>query len=255
MKILESSAETLSVIQLGATVLAIAGAFYFTYSITALLTILLGYFLYAGIGISMMYHRYWTHRTFEIHPWLVWLFTSFGILAGRGSIIGWVYIHRLHHKHADTDKDPHLPVNYAKWKSFFPHLMKYGRDMNIFVVRDMLTKTHARIGKYYLGIILTWVMLLAVIDPWLAYFGWIVPVALANFAFNTFLFMGHGEGYENHEVSNSSTNNFVHGYLLWGEGWHNNHHAQPWSYKFGNKWWELDPIYFLIKAIKNDKVS
>lgn len=255
MKLFESSATSLTVVQLGTTFLAILGLFYFTYDLVSIITILLTYFLYAGIGISMMYHRYWTHRTFEMHPFLVWFLSFFGIVAGRGSILGWVYIHRLHHKHADTDKDPHLPKNYKKWKSFFPILMKYGEKMNIFIVRDMLDKKQSFIGKYYLLIILVWAFLLGLISPWLLYFSWIVPVALTNLAFNTFLFMGHGDGYENHHVENSSTNNFLHGYILWGEGWHNNHHAKPWSYKFGDNWWEFDPIYYIIKVLKNDKIS
>lgn len=250
MQLIQSSAESLSIIQLGSTILALAGLFYFDYTLSALLTVIIAYFLYAGVGVSMMYHRYWTHRSFKMNKTLAWLLTWFGIVAGRGSVIGWVYIHREHHKYADTELDPHRPEGYTSWKVFFPHLMGYGRKLNKFVVRDMLNKTHANISKYYLLYVIGWVSVLAVINPWLAYFGWIVPVAITNFALNTFLFMGHGVGYKTHITQDTSTNDWIHGYLLWGEGWHNNHHAKPGRWNFSDKWWELDPVAWLVRVVK-----
>jgi len=250
MKWLESSANTLGFIQLFAIVATIVGLFTFEFSSNALLITVLFYFLYSGVGISMMYHRYWTHKSFKMNSFLVWLCSFFGIVTGRGSIVGWVYVHRLHHKYSDTEKDPHRPPNYKKWKVFFPHLMGYGEKMNVFVVRDLLTKTHARIGKYYLAIVLGYAGILFVISPALFYFAWALPVAITNIMYNTFLVAGHEHGYTNHAAGNESTNTWPFGYLLWGEGWHNNHHAKPGNYNFGSKWWEFDPIGYLIERVK-----
>ena len=38
--------------------------------------------------------------------------------------------------------------------------------------------------------------------------------------------------------------------LAWGEGWHNNHHAFPYSAAFGLRWFEFDPGYLLIKLLE-----
>jgi stearoyl-CoA desaturase (delta-9 desaturase) len=51
-----------------------------------------------------------------------------------------------------------------------------------------------------------------------------------------------------------SQNNFVLGYLGWGQGWHNNHHHDPKSYDFGTnisgKWWEFDPCRIFLPFLK-----
>jgi len=39
------------------------------------------------------------------------------------------------------------------------------------------------------------------------------------------------------------------GYTVWGEGWHNNHHANPGAAKFGQRWWEFDISYQVIRLI------
>ena len=47
----------------------------------------------------------------------------------------------------------------------------------------------------------------------------------------------------------NSTNNIITGYLVGGEGWHNNHHAEPANPKFGRRWWEFDLGYLIIKLV------
>lgn len=251
---MQSSSIGLSIIQWGAMLLTLAGIFVFEYDLTAVATIILFYFLYAGLGVSMMFHRYYTHKSFKMNKNLAWVFTWLGILAGRGSPMGWVYVHRDHHANADIDgKDPHRPAGYKWWWVFFPHLMQYGKNMNLHIIRDMITdKKQVHVGKYYNAYLAGWVLLLLLIDPWLAYFGWIVPVAITNVAFNSFHHTGHGHGYqsEKNHKSADSTNTWIHGYFLWGEGWHNNHHSSPHKWKFGNKWWELDPVSWVIGAVK-----
>jgi stearoyl-CoA desaturase (delta-9 desaturase) len=59
-------------------------------------------------------------------------------------------------------------------------------------------------------------------------------------------------GYRNHELSDDlSKNNFILGFLVWGEGWHNNHHKFPIRAKYGEKWWEVDISYLIIKLIRS----
>jgi stearoyl-CoA desaturase (delta-9 desaturase) len=38
--------------------------------------------------------------------------------------------------------------------------------------------------------------------------------------------------------------------LAWGEGWHNNHHAFPYSAAFGLRWFEFDPGFLLIRLLE-----
>lgn len=254
MKLFQSSATGLSIIQWCAMLSAVAGVFYFDFNLTAILTATVTYFLYAGVGISMMFHRYYTHRSFEMNKSLANVLTWFGVLAGRGSPMGWVYVHRDHHKNSDIEgKDPHRPDGYKWWWVFFPHKMMYGKKMNLRLIKDMIRDPYQiHLGNYYNLYIVVWVALLFVIDPWLAYFAWVIPVSLTNIAFNTFHHTGHGHGYRlsENEKSGNSTNTWIHGYFLFGEGWHNTHHAHPRRWNFGEKWWEFDPVALFIRNVK-----
>lgn len=245
-----ATSKSLTLIQLLSTILTIAGFWYFTFDLNAILTVLIFYFLYTGIGVSMMLHRYYTHKSFEFKwKWLEYVFGLFALLAGRGSIIGWVHVHREHHAFSDTEKDPHYPKKYS-WRIFFPYFMNYGVKINRSFIRDYYTKNHLLINKYYMLIILFWMLFLLLIDPWLLYFGWIVPMAITQIMLNAFIYLGHNKGYTNHVHRDDSKNNWFFGYFIWGEGWHNNHHKNAKNWKFGEKWWEIDVVSYLIKLIK-----
>jgi fatty-acid desaturase len=248
--VFEANSKSLSIIQLSATIGAIVGFWYFDFNLLSIITAIFFYFLYTGVGVSMMLHRYYTHRSFKFKwKWLEYVFGFFAVVAGRGSIIGWVHVHREHHAFSDTEKDPHYPKKY-NWKIFFPYFMNYGNKINRALIRDFYTKNHLLINKYYMLIILSWVLFLAIIDPWLMYFGWFLPMAITQIMLNSFIYLGHNVGYTGHEIKDDSKNNLFFGYLLWGEGWHNNHHKNARNWKFGEKWWEIDVVSNIIKLVK-----
>jgi stearoyl-CoA desaturase (delta-9 desaturase) len=57
-------------------------------------------------------------------------------------------------------------------------------------------------------------------------------------------------GYRNYETREDSTNNWLFALLTNGEGWHNNHHADPRSARHGHRWWELDLTYVSLWALE-----
>jgi stearoyl-CoA desaturase (delta-9 desaturase) len=59
----------------------------------------------------------------------------------------------------------------------------------------------------------------------------------------------HVWGYRNYETSDVSRNNVIIGFLVSGEGWHNNHHADPRSARHGHQWWELDVTWLMIRSL------
>lgn len=170
-------------------------------------------------------------------------------MAGRGGIIGWVYVHRLHHKLSDTVNDPHYP-NLSLWGMLFPDYSKFDKDVNLRVVKDLLKKEYIKIDKYYNLLILIWAATLFLIDPNLFYFGWILPVVLTHIMFNSFLIIGHRLGYRNHKTKDNSTNFWLYAITLWGEGWHNNHHNNPRAWSLKERLWELDIISYVIKLVR-----
>jgi stearoyl-CoA desaturase (Delta-9 desaturase) len=62
-----------------------------------------------GLGITVGYHRLFTHRSFKAAPWLKLILAVAGSLAVEGPIIRWVADHRRHHQHSDREGDPHSP--------------------------------------------------------------------------------------------------------------------------------------------------
>lgn len=250
MKYFASSALTLTVIQIITTLFTVLGIFYFDFDTENLLIFFLFYFLYSGVGVSITLHRYWTHHSFEFKsPIIKWIFTWFALMAGRGSIIGWVHVHREHHKFSDTEKDPHAS-SIAKWRVFFPLMLGYGSKINKFLVKDLMTPLQIKINQYYVFLILFWISFLSIFGLEFLYFAWIVPVTVTQIVINSFLYFGHTYGYTNYDVNDKSKNLWIYGILFWGEGWHNNHHKNPGKWNNQDKWWEVDMAAWTIQMVK-----
>ena len=247
---LTASAKNLSILQLVSLAMTIAGVFIFDFTWVSLAYVLVGYFLYSGIGVSMTLHRYYSHHSFEFkRDILKWICTWFAIVAGRGSPLGWVYVHRTHHKFADTLQDPHDPTTVGL-KIFFPHLLQYGDTINKRLIIDMLGKIHVNINKYYLLFIVFWSIALLMISPSVFYFFYVIPFTLSYIALDLFVFLSHTYGYRNFETRDTSKNNWFISLILWGEGWHNNHHKNPGNFTTKIKWWEVDPIGYFINIFR-----
>jgi stearoyl-CoA desaturase (delta-9 desaturase) len=245
-----ASAKNISILQLVSLAMTITGGFFFDFTWTSLVYVLIGYFLYSGIGVSMMLHRYYSHHSFEFKSDILkWICTWFAIVAGRGSPLGWVYVHRLHHTHSDTLQDPHDPETVG-WKIFFPHLLKYGDAINKRIIIDMLTKFHISINTHYMWFIILWSVALLMISPTVFYFFYVIPFTMSFIALDFFVFLSHKYGYRNFETKDTSKNNWFISLILWGEGWHNNHHKNPGNFTTKIKWWEIDLLGNFINIFR-----
>jgi len=74
--------------------------------------IIVGLILYTlrGFGITVGYHRLFTHESFKASRPIAFLLALFGGLAGQGTMSWWVFRHRAHHRYTDKEGDPHSPV-------------------------------------------------------------------------------------------------------------------------------------------------
>ncbi len=70
--------------------------------------LVVGYLL-TGIGVTVGYHRLFTHRAFQTKQWLRWTFAILGSMAVEGPVLSWVADHRKHHQFSDQEGDPHSP--------------------------------------------------------------------------------------------------------------------------------------------------
>ena len=245
-----STPLTLSFTYLVSTVAGIAYLWINPFTTFDLLYILIGWFLLAGVGIEVFYHRYISHTSFKTYRLVEILGYPFGILAGRGSPTEWAAVHRTHHKFADTDLDPHNPRKDT-WRLFFPYRFLYTQHINPFIVKDLLkSNTQRFITKYYNLIIGVFAISLAFISLDVFFYLWVIPVALTGWFVALGTVFNHMYGYRNYQTNDKSSNSIIMAILLWGQGWHNNHHAQPTRWNLQEKWWEFDPSALVIRLIK-----
>jgi fatty-acid desaturase len=242
-----------AIILLLCQVVAHAALFYgfFTFSLAEWGYVFLVYFITGCLGMSITFHRLLSHCAFKSPRW----FEIFGTLAASygltGSSLAWVNNHRAHHRYADTDKDPHAPshIGYTKvqWGSMFTSAtrLRYVKHIR----RD---KFHIFMHRYYFhfhAVILLCITVLFGLHAAAVFY--LAPAAVLWNAGSFINTICHSRfGYTNYNVRDKSKNNFVLGVFMWGEGWHNNHHARPGAAKFGRLWFELDISWYMIRIIK-----
>jgi len=205
------------------------------------------YFITGCFGMTMTYHRLLSHASWVAPRW----FQYFGTLAGSygltGSTIGWVAIHKEHHHHTDKEGDPHSPEHMGffrvQWLSMFES------PNPRYVIPLIRSKFHGFLHKWYfelhLLIAITWYL----IDPMLLISAYLFPAMILWNAGSFINTLTHMTGYRNWDTNDNSTNIPLLGILMWGEGWHNNHHWKPSDPSFQSKWWEFDIGGLFIKIL------
>lgn len=213
--------------------------------------ILLMYFVYGGLGVATTFHKLLTHRSYQTTKTIERLFSIFGTLGGTGSSIAWVAMHVEHHKHSDKISDPHSPAQ----KGLRVLLLDYNIDSKKLngpskvLLRDPF---HVFLHNYYGLVHLTWAVLLVSWGLDVLFSFYIIPMILTVVMSNYIIYFCHssGFGYRNFDSDDNSRNNLIGGYLVFGEGWHNNHHYHPRNANFKQKWWEFDLAYQVVKLIR-----
>ena len=180
-------------------------------------TIAISLFVYISImlGITMGYHRYYSHKAFKMPKWIEYYLLFFAHIAMFGPAITWVANHREHHKYVDTEKDPHSP-HYRGW------LMAYAGqvliDIDFKLVRDLLKDNlHRMQVKYYWHVIIVYAAILFSINPMLLIYAWLVPAGFAKL-------IGSLVFTYSHRGKKANSDTWV-GIITLGEGFHDKHHV------------------------------
>lgn len=255
MTIFSSNNKSLFILQCSSILLILFGIILgVNFNIYYLLLSICMFYVYSIFGISMMLHRYYTHKSFELHPAVKYFFTLFAILAGRGSPLGWTYIHRIHHGFSDTEKDPHSP-HFSSFNFIgFRPVQDPTKKINYFIIKDLMNPIQLKIDKYYLLIIITFLLLLFMIDYSLVLYAWALPVFTVSITQTLFNYFAHMQGYRNFETNDKSTNNIFLWPFILGDAWHNNHHHAANKLSTKIRSFEFDPIVGFINIISKKNV-
>ena len=229
------------------------------------------YFLTAA-GVTVGYHRLFTHRAFDAPRPVRYLFAVLGSMAVQGPLIDWVADHRKHHAFTDTEGDPHSPhhdhgegLKGALEGLWYAHMgwlfVTQGTAEKRRFARDLLEDG----GMRRISRAFPWLVLLGLAIPFALGFGLSGSLAggLTALLWGGFvrIFMVHHVtwsvnsvchffGRRRFDTDDYSTNVFWLALPSLGESWHHNHHAFPRSARHGLRWWEVDPSGLIILGMK-----
>lgn len=204
-------------------------------------------FLWTGIvGVNVSLHRYYSHKSFKTTTIKEKILLWSSVFTSLGSPAMWCSIHRLHHSTSDTDKDPHNPRTQGKLKTW----LGIWNPINIpkrFITPFLSSNELKFVHEHYFLINFVLLLFLCFLDIKLAGFLYALPAVGCFHGAQSIGVLPHLWGYRRYDTSDKSRNNWLASILALGEGWHNNHHANPGRWWQGEAWWEIDPPAFMIK--------
>ena len=231
-------------------------------------------YLLTGFGVTVGFHRHFTHRSFAAKKPVRALLAIFGSAAIEGPIISWVADHRKHHAFSDRHGDPHSPhVGYGEkrfhavrglvhahlgWlfihtdrgakQRYAPDLIK--DPMIRFVDRTFILWALAGLAvPFGLGVLFGSTLKAGLTG---LLWGGAIRMFVTHHVTYSINSLCHFFGRQSFETGDESRN------LAWlalpsfGEAWHNNHHAFPTSAAHGLRRLErlLDPSAGVIWALE-----
>ena len=203
-------------------------------------------------AIGAGYHRYFSHRAYSTSRAFQFVLALLAQTTTQKSVIWWASKHRHHHLHSDTAQDVHSPRHKGFIYSHLGWIFARKHDAPDFAKVADLTRYPELMWLHKFEILPAIVLaglcfLLAGWSGFVVGFLWsTVLVYHATFCINS---LAHVSGSKRYVTGEDSRNNWLLAIFTMGEGWHNNHHAYQSSVRQGFRWWEIDPTYYLLRAL------
>lgn len=240
---------------------------YFTWQ--GLFLLIITCYLTGMVGITFGFHRLLTHKSLKANRWVEYFSALCGTLACQGGPISWVGQHRVHHAYSDRAEDPHN-IKKGFWHSHIGFIFNRRQDLDMIdevshYCPDVARNPYYRFLENYM-IPIQFLFGFSLLGlggvlgqgngfDWnhaLSYVVWGVFVRLVVVYNITWLVNSatHLWGSRPNPTLDESRNNWWVAILAFGEGWHNNHHAQPRSARHGWEWWQVDQTWIFINILK-----
>jgi len=225
-----------------------------------------------GLGITVGFHRLFTHRSFKCGKAVRATLAALGSMAIEGPVISWVADHRKHHAFSDQPGDPHSPhvdhghgLKGALRGLFHAHVgwlfIHTERGLKTRYAPDLLKDP---VVKKINDTFLFWVIA-GLVAPF--FLGWAIGGTVAEgltgllwggavrmlvlhhstYSINS---LCHFFGRQRFQTTDESRNLWWLSFFTFGEAWHNNHHAFPTSARHGLSRWNFDPSAWVIWALE-----
>ena len=236
----------------------------------------LAFYLFTGLGVTVGYHRLFTHQSFVARRPLKIALAIAGSMSVQGAIIDWVGTHRRHHAFSDREGDPHSPhlddddtikgtikglwFAHIGWLSS-PELTDNTRWAPDLVADPDIMKVHKRFGTLtllsfalpaLLGGLITWSFEGAVTAFLWGSLARIFVLHHVTWSINSIC---HFFGDRPFRSNDRSTNNWLLAIISFGESWHNGHHAFPTSAVHGIGRGQIDPTAGMIRLFEKMRLA
>jgi len=225
-----------------------------------------------GLGVTVGFHRLFTHRSFKTGRTVTAILAILGSAAIEGPLISWVADHRKHHTFSDKEGDPHSPhvdhgvglggavrgLVHAHVGWLFIHTQ---RGLKTRYAPDLLAnRLVRRISDTFLlwvalGLLVPFLLGWAIGGSWRygltgLLWGGAVRMLLLHHATYSINSLCHFFGGRRFRTDDHSRNLPWLSLFTFGEAWHNNHHAFPTSARHGMRAWQLDPSAWVIWTLE-----
>ena len=234
------------------------------------LVLLLAMYVTTVLGVTVGFHRLFTHRAFETTRAVQFVFAVLGSMAVQGPLLQWVALHRRHHQHADHADDPHSPHHQGSgvwgvvkglWHAHLgwmfepkpPDLQRYVKDLR----QSKLLRVASALFPLWVAVGLLipagigWLLVGTPSGAWTGFvWGGLVRILFVHHVTWSVNSVCHVWGRQPFQSDDESRNNAVFGVFGLGEGWHNTHHAFPTSARHGLRPWQIDVSYWVIRGLE-----
>lgn len=216
-------------------------------------------------ALTGFYHRYFSHRAFQTSRTVQFVFAVIGAACVQRGPLWWAAHHRNHHRHADTQLDPHSPTVFGFiWSHMGWFLTPRAFHTDLTRVPDLCKYPELRwLDRYDTAIPIALAVLLYVFGALLHRYapslgttggqmlvwGFFISTVVLFHATVTINSLAHRFGRRRFATRDNSRNNLWLALITFGEGWHNNHHFYPGSARQGFRWWEIDVTWYGLKLL------
>jgi stearoyl-CoA desaturase (Delta-9 desaturase) len=247
--------------------LALLGVFFVPMTKELLIAALIGFFIRV-FAIEGGVHRYFSHRSYKTSRLFQCVLAALAAANGQRGPIWWAVIHRRHHRFSDQPGDPHSPVMLPWHKAYYTWLidddtlatpLDEAKDLSRYPELVWINKHHyilplatlaatygvgefsALFGRTGLGLsAVVWVFFVSMVASQHA------PYMVNVFAHGT---RPNFFNLRRFDTRDTSTNMWWWALPSMGAAFHNNHHRYMNAARAGFYWYELDPSYWVLRAL------
>jgi stearoyl-CoA desaturase (delta-9 desaturase) len=224
------------------------------------LAIMFVFYAISGLGVTVGYHRHFTHGAFKAKRPLRIVLAVAGGLSIEMSVIDWVAVHRRHHKYSDKEGDPHSPWRFGTdWRALTKGLVwahmgwlfdSARTNPDKFCPDLVADKDIHRVSRLFPLLVAVSLLLPAALGGLLTmswwgaltgfFWGALVRISLLHHVTWCINSICHVMGEEEFESRDKSRNVWWLAIPSFGESWHNLHHADPTCARHGVLKGQLD---------------